>query len=273
MSLSGVLEYIVGQREEYSMRPQESPLPHKEKFGFTEGELIVQQTKLPDHYPQVVVLNDASIVASAVTSAGEMYSFEHGDGNSWQASLEPNSRLVSVQTGDKPATLDFSEHADGSHVLGGEVTGEYQIQPGDLLMVQVQSSGPRTVELLSADANLPAREGAMSYAPLAVITEAGALITWGEEGRRTRKLVDWALANQLATDKLHTYILAVQISNPNKYTLIGQIESDRVARTYLRWFQERFSQDYMPTEEPIARLRRLPGQLTGQEIGRHLVPR
>jgi len=176
-----------------------------------------------------------------------------------------------VQPGDSSDSRDLSFTEDASNI--------YEVQPGDMLILQANTStvrpdaplwdrlGREGVFVAPADQPLPFSTNestgqphqSLNFLVAGVITADLKLVSWSGPyygGQRTRDLVDQCIAYSASPNTLELYLLEEKLG-PGR-SLTGTLRLDVAAAAYLAYFDELHGMAYTPTEDLADRLYNSP---------------
>jgi hypothetical protein len=250
------------------VRPQEVRRYPDEQFYFDGPELVVDREVLPEVFPEITNLDDQSIVATYRNAEGEVRTREHA-GIGWSDHFQPGQQLLSIQTGTGEVSRTAVSGEYWQMACTGDISGEYEVQPGDLLITKRMVGYEKSIVIVPADEPMPAPasgDGMTTYEPLGVITNEGSLVAWGDEGAGARHKLDLAIANKLVNSRLDNYLLHRAV---DRVSLLGLVSTCQFLETYLDWFKGSFGQDYKPDKEPSQRWDEFPGMLTAEQLARY----
>ncbi len=217
---------------------------------FFEGyELHVDLDVLPEHVPEVVYLDDTSVIATYRNTDGQ----ECGQNFKVRHRMYPGDQLLEITAKDA-WTRDYNDRGRWVAEGHGARTAYYTIQPGDILILHDSSESDDDVNLVPADEPLPQRTDLKDWRPLGIITTEGKLVTWHGTTSNARWLVDLCIASWVVRPDAGVVsdIDCTNLRNANRRSsLKAAVEGDLATSAYLKWFFDEFAGvDFRPVQEP-----------------------
>src|SRR5690349_11705997 len=115
------------------MRPQETRRYEDEAFYFDNGELVVDPSILPEHYPEVHHMQGKEVMATFVReeSVEPLVNFLQHD---WYYKFQPGDTILNIETSNSMPKHARTEQGQSTFELDAEVEETYQVEAGDLLI-------------------------------------------------------------------------------------------------------------------------------------------
>lgn len=242
-----------------------------EQFYFEKGELVVDRSVLPEHVPNVHVLEGESIVGTYLNAEGDERTRCHKL-LGWKHRFHPGEQLLRVETGTENVVTRSS--TDGKywvHSIGGEPKDRYEIKSGDQIVVMEGDSIDLTKTIfLPGNQPLPKKGfGSKVYEPIGVINPDGLLFSWGYDGMQAGSLVDLAIASHLMNSDIDRFLVDDQIRRSHG-TLLGRLSCSELTVEYLEFFKREFDEDFIPKRNPEDRWDEFPMLLSEEQRKRYI---
>jgi hypothetical protein len=248
------------------MRPQEGRRYDDEAFYFDGPELIIDEACLEGPYPSVETFDSRTLITTYEDSEGRW--IQRDTSGLDIIPFYPGERMIGLQTSDEWAEQRWDDSTgEFNHILQGEPTKTYDVQPDDRILVRHTGFGKRRREPVvilpvPAGEHLPTDEF-YYYRAFGIITAEDRLVAWGNGASHVEWLLDLAIASWHVEDHAGLYQLEQQVGTDE---LVGLIGASATLATYLQDFAERYGRDFTPSKNPKERRGEFPKQLTKAKL-------